>query len=241
MKALRAFLAAVVIAMCFSSCEKELYNHDGNKAIEISVDGTSFVFVLLDNHEVKVSYSDFNGINSYYSGHVAIPDSITYKKEVYCVVGIDGDAFRDCRDLHWVRIPNTITYIGDGAFECCENLTTIEIPNSVTCLPNYVFKGCGFSSFDIPSSITTIGREAFSDCYHLKTVIIPESVESLEHTFNSCRELSSVTCLAPTPPLFNNDVFQDCPILEIKVPAESVDSYKSAEGWKNYADKIVGI
>ena len=234
---------AVVLTMCFSSCKKpaDYYEY---KVVEVTIDGTEYYFELQKNHEAKITHCEkyYQGGHDCYSGHVEIPDSITYKKIVYCVVGIGQDAFYGCENLHWVRIPNTVTFIEERAFGDCENLTTVEIPNTVTSLPSYVFDGCGFSSFDIPNSITSIGRQAFSFCKNLKSVIIPESILSLDgNAFHRCGKLSSVTCLAPTPPLFMNGVFDGCPIQAIKVPAESVDSYKSAEGWKNYADLIAGI
>jgi hypothetical protein len=53
-----------------------------------------------------------------------------------------------------------------------------------------------------------------------------------------------VTVLAETQPVYdsNFEMFSNCPALTaIKVPASSVDAYKAADGWSEYADIIVAI
>jgi hypothetical protein len=59
--------------------------------------------------------------------------------------------------------------------------------------------------------------------------------------FCSCSSLESVYCKAITPPVAGRGVFSINPSgRKIYVPMESVDAYKSADGWKDYAGYIIG-
>jgi hypothetical protein len=78
----------------------------------------------------------------------------------------------------------------------------------------------------------------------LDNVIIPQSVISIEYqAFHECSNLMDFTCLAITPPSYNNVLGgEGWPYPgTIYVPAASVEAYKAADGWKNYASKIQAI
>ena len=137
-----------------------------------------------------------------------------------CVEIIGSDCFEKCSGLTSVTISNTVTTIGDFAFDKCTSLESIVIPNSVTYIGNGSFRGCtSLTSIDIPSGVTYIGTSAF----------------------NGCSGLTSITVNAITPPslkLYVFDYTNDCAIY---VPSASVNAYKSASGWSDYADRIQAI
>ena len=79
-----------------------------------------------------------------------------------------------------LKIPNTVTHIGDSTFSNCSNLTNITIPDGVTHIGNSAFSGCtGLSSIEIPDSVTGIGKAAFYNCTGLTSIAIPDSVTSI--------------------------------------------------------------
>jgi hypothetical protein len=106
-----------------------------------------------------------------------------------------GDyAFRDCRSLILVIIPNNVTSIGKAAFMNCPKLASIIIPNGVTSIGEWAFQDCkGLISIDIPESVISIENYAFIGS-GLKSAIIPSKVTSIEEgVFGNCHDLVSVT------------------------------------------------
>ena len=165
---------------------------------------------------------------------VTIPDSVTT---------IGEGAFLDCHSLTSVNIPDSVTMIGDNAFGWCYSLTSVNIPDSVTEIGWDAFRSCtSLTSVNIPDSVTTIGEYAFGECPSLTSVNIGDSVTEIGWgAFRYCTSLTSVYCKAATPPSLDTDVFvYNASGRKIFVPAGSVEAYKSADGWNEYADAIVG-
>ena len=91
--------------------------------------------------------------------------------------------------------------------------------------------------------ITKIRIRAFRGCSSLTSIEIPKIVTSIElEAFRDCNSLTSVTVLATTPPTLGTDAFKDThSSLKIYVPSGSVNAYKAASGWSDYASKIQAI
>ena len=140
-------------------------------------------------------------------------------------------------------IPDSVTSIGEAAFLGCTSLTSVTIPDSVTSIGEEAFYNCGsLTSVTIPDSVTTIGDFAFDSCYSLTSVTIPDSVTEIGwYAFIYCSSLESVYCKPTTPPAGRYYMFESSASgRKIYVPTASVEAYKSAAGWSNYASDIVG-
>ena len=151
------------------------------------------------NIEVAVTYADsendYANNGDYYSGDITIPSTTLWNGVRYKVVGIDDNAFRNCKNLTKVTIPNSVTSIGSSAFYGCSGLTSVTIPNSVTSIGSCAFQDCGgLTSVTIPNSVTSIGNYAFENCSGLTSVTIPNSVTNIgSYAFQNCSGLTSVT------------------------------------------------
>ena len=184
--------------------------------------------IVLPNNLTKIGNSAFynNQLTS-----VTIPNSVT---------SIGQGAFSN-NQLTSVTIPNRVTSIGKNTFYR-NQLTSVTIPNSVTSIGERAFYNNNLTSVTIPNSVTSIGQSAF-ESNQLISVTIPNSVTSIGERAFSSNQLTSVTIHAVNPPAITTvgNIFGYNSSLKIYVPAQSVNAYKTAIGWKSYADKIFPI
>ena len=257
--------ATTIGEYAFGDCDS-LTEFNGKFASEdgrcLIVDGTlnsfapaGLVSYTIPDSVTTIGRSAFRDCDSLTS--VTIPDSVTT---------IEGSAFNYCESLTSVTIPDSVTTIGEKAFYRCSNLTNVTIGDSVTTIGDYAFKYCSsLTSVTIPDSVMTIGEDAFYYCDSLTSVTIPDSVTTIVRgAFQYCDSLTSVTigdsvttigswaffncasltrvyCTAAVPPSLGSDVFySNGSGRKIYVPSQSIKAYKSADGWKEYANSIIG-
>ena len=130
------------------------------------------------------------------------------------VVEIGEHAFRKCKGLTSVVIPQSLEKIGEYAFFGCEGLLTINFPPSAAIIEAYVFAYCSrLTSFVIPDSIVEIGNQAFGYCAGLTSVVIPMNVGKIgEDAFSQCTNLKSVQIINPAIKL-GHHAFYGCTAL----------------------------
>ena len=160
------------------------------------------------------------------------------------ITAIADRAFYYCDGIKRISIPAYVTSIGNYAFYECDGITEAYIDSSV--IGEWAFYNCNYlKDLTLGDNVTEIGYHAFWDCYAITEVTIPESVTKInDGSFRSCSGLKEVYCKAITPATIvrnDNGVFGgNASGRKIYVPVEAVEAYKSAYGWNNYADDIVG-
>ena len=142
-----------------------------------------------------------------------------------------------------VVIGDCVNEIGEMAFYNCYNLTSVDIPDNVTNIEKYAISRCGsLTSVTIGNGVTTIGAYAFYDNNSLKSITIGSGCTYIGYwTFADCSGPINLTIYATTPPYVVSNAFQYSTINTIYVPAESINTYKSAAVWAGYADRIQAI
>ena len=194
--------------------------------------------IVFDGPVTKIGYTAFGRCNTLQT--IVIPDSVT---------SIGSYAFSYCTSLTIITIPDSVTSIGDSVFENCSSLTTITIPDSITSIGQHTFYGCtSLTSITIPNSVKRIDIGVFERCTSLISITIPFSVRDIEfNAFKDCNQLSEVIVNAVTPPELYPEQYtgiydqfeNNAPGRKIKVPAESLQAYKTKIGWRDYADDII--
>ena len=141
-----------------------------------------------------------------------------------------------------IILPSGIEKIGNSAF-WGTSLSSITIPNSVEVIEMSTFACCNsLETVNIADGVKYINGGAFGSCDKLTSITLPASINAFNgDAFQFSENLAELICLSVNPPTLytSNGDLSHIPI--IRVPAASVDTYKAAEVWKTYADKIVAI
>lgn len=109
-----------------------------------------------------------------YSGHVSIPESVTFKGKEYPIVRLDAYCFCES-DVEFCTIPNGKykIEIWDCVFLRCPKLKEIVIPDSVTVIGEAAFCDCtALDSVKIGKSVAEIGDNAFRNCTSLTSIVV---------------------------------------------------------------------
>ena len=149
--------------------------------------------------------------------------------------------FNKCSSLGNAPVmPSSVTNIGSTFAYCSSLVTAPEIPSGITNMDS-TFSYCTSlvnAPSVIPSGVINMFY-TFKGCSNLViSPAIPNSVTNINYTFSGCTSLKEVTFLHTTP-LTYSSTLRSCSSLEsIYVPDESVDIYKTATGWSEFASKF---
>ena len=161
-----------------------------------------------------------------------------------------GDAAFLLSGIKSLTIPDSVNSIGVQTFMRCESLENITFGTGLQTIGECAFADCySLKSVTLPDSVEVLDFWAFYGCYELETVSMGAGlIRCAEGAFRYCNKLSNVYCKAQTPPIAY--LYESCSEWaafdynaedrKIYVPKQSVEAYKYADGWGNYADAIVG-
>lgn len=173
--------------------------------------------------------------------------------------------FAQCASLAEFVCSPELTVIPSRTFSRCGALTYVPNGENVVEIGSQCFEFGGITSVNLPN-LTKLDGFAFSRCTPLTTVVLPKVTALSAHTFNFCTALQSVdigtdvtsihadtfantrnkitfTIRAITPPTVSAafNLGSGGEFVEIRVPAESIDKYKTAPIWRNYTSVISAI
>lgn len=198
---------------------------------------------------ITFEYHDYSAITQPYYG-----DPFYGGDTLIDLGAIERFAFYGCEKLpveeleeklgHAINSEGSYTY-ADGAFAGCKAFTHMPVPQYTTRAISDP-QGSGHEKIEIlPISsdtyVTRVGNYTFSGCTGLQSLSFTSGLTSIgAHAFDGCTGLTSITVDSTTPATLGDGAFDNttCPI---RVPSSSVNTYKSATGWSNYASRITSI
>ena len=179
------------------------------------------------------------------------------------VTSLDTSAFEDCSSLRSLDATN-IKDIGNYAlcnlplqslnlyYDAVSTIGTDGL-RGLSCLPSSlsmpsltsVGRGNALRSTNIEEvldfgGVTEISAYTFYECTNLKVVNIPSTCTSIQaQALAYCYALKKVVCRATTPPELHAQTFMSTNSdFLIYVPDASLEAYKTATNWKQFADRI---
>ena len=191
----------------------------------------------------EINYAAFDGTVRLAS--INIPKNVTR---------IDPGAFDACQSVKKVTVNGSNTVYSSSGNSIIEKATNTliagfnctEIPSAVTSIADYAFRHLnGIKDIALPNAVTSIGKNAFFSCTALRTVSIGSGITNIgDNAFSQGNALESLTINATTPPTIGTSIiyrYKNPEDIKIYVPSGSVDTYKAAEGWSDYAAQIFAI
>ena len=210
----------LVMLLCILFC-MSAWCADGDVFTAKSIEGVDMVFKVV-SEEAKTCQVEKQGnrvLN--HEGSLTIPSSANG----YSVISLSYAAFKDCKNMTSIEVPNSVTIIGEAAFENCSSLSSANLGNGVTSLGRYVFSGCAsLTTIKLPNSVTTVGSNLFNDCINLVSVTLSQNLTSLSNAqFKGCTKLPTVV-IPNSVKAIGNGTFRECSSLTEIVMPNSIES-----------------
>lgn len=172
------------------------------------------------------------------------------------IANIPARAFWNCENLSTIDLSHC-SIIGGGAFYNCTSLTNLKLLNvkqtdwttgydsesSQSCKVGSFMNCNNLTSVDL-GSIQKLGDRAFYGCTSLKKITLPSTITNLG--WECFDGTTIVTSMATVPPVIDKSENETSSIpmgefVLVNVPEASLDSYKSANYWKDMAKRVFPI
>ena len=252
-----AISKAILVAQYMGECVIVYTSNSGVISPNI---GASFNANIVSN-----TYKNGQGVLVFDAPLTSIGDEMFYAEHRLVsitlpssIVSIGVHAFVDCRNLKRVNICDlsawyTIDFNSNPLFNNQvelylndELVTNLVVPTSVSLVKDYSFCGCAsLKHVEIPDHVSSIGEYAFAYCDNITTIEVGAGVKYIGGgAFYASDNVKEIYFKSIAPPEVKGDhMFNytwNVPDRKIYVPRVSVNAYKEAPYWRNYASQIVG-
>ncbi len=214
MKKILSLALASLMLVSFAACSKKDETNVGNQNDEVYVAAEELVYNNL-TYGINSENGLFEITGLVRSNTDLVDIEVPAEIEGRDVVGIADNAFHNTGAyIKSVKLPETITYIGDHAFYGCKYITSITLPKSVKEIGVGAFEDCSaLETVVLSENLVTIGDGAFKDCVAIKDISIPAKVESIGFAaFWNCDALTEIA-IPESVTSIGDAAFYDCDAL----------------------------
>ncbi len=150
-------------------------------------DGITYQVLNLEENTVTIT-----GAVQWLRGDVEIPAEVIHCGEYFSVTSIANEAFASHQMVKTLKLPASITTIGEMSFRGCADLTTLEIQSGT--IGSFAFGSLwSLNSVVLGDGVTRIGELAFADAKNLENLTFGNNIEEIgEGAFIECEKLSSI-------------------------------------------------
>lgn len=154
------------------------------------------------------------------------------------LVEIGNRTFLGLKKIDEIRIPESVTAIGDDCFLLSE-IRHLTLPSEIT----KISSGCFAWSYElsdtitIPDKVEYIGEDAFRGCKKIEALVLPAKLRTIaKGAFSECFGINYIHCNAVEPPQLDKGAFNgvEKDNFTLEVPEQSVDAYRKASGWSEF-------
>jgi len=203
---------------------------------------TSFAgIVTLPDGIVSIDPGAFSNCTSI-NGPLVLPASLSWIGEYafYNCPGLAG--FEAHADNPWFSTIEGVLLnkAGDTLYICPWSMQgDYNLPSGIRHIGAAAFSGCtNISSFNSGPGLNSVDYAAFSGCANLQSVTLPATVNRIGNSaFYACSRLNRFSIAQAQPPLIGYYTFElaNQPAAQLIVPTGSMQNYRSAPYWKNFA------
>lgn len=241
-------VAAYKVAYGWTTCKDKIEGYDFG-IVETKIPNNEIWYKTTDGNTIGLLSNNFNvGIksNTYENGKGVI----VFEEDI---TAINCNSFNSPLIVS-LTLPDCLTEFDKYTytFSNCYNLKEFNskfATEDKRCLivngKLIAFAPADIEVYSIPVGVESIGESAFpytSNGRRLYSVTIPESVISIGSDAFYPTHITNIYCKRATPPTGESEMFGNkstkFSALKIYVPSESVDIYKDAQYWSDYADCI---
>lgn len=217
------------LCVCIFAAGLSLAFNFNNAAI---VEAADFIYGDEQNVESEYDYNilddgedgaiRIDGLKYQHHGALEIPSNINGMT----VIEINSNAFNFQNDITSVKIPNTVTSIGEYAFAYLPNLQNVifEEGSTLSEIKNGVFANCkSLTEINLPESVVKIGNSAFENCGSLVNINSLDNVKVIGNkTFKGCSSLENIN-LPSELTVIGEQAFNRCYNLNITVSSDNLN------------------
>lgn len=207
-------------------------------SLEIEGDINGYDIMILRNKMPNLHFLDLTNAN-------IVSNSYNYYGNFHTSANkMNGYEFYQQYKLVEVKLPKTITYIGEYSFADCYGLKKVDMFNGINNIADRAFSKTFISQINLPEGVESIGISSFNDCEMLERVSFPSTLKVIDYyAFDRCMLLNEVV-LPEGLQRIRYQAFRACNALSsITIPSSVIsiedEAFKLCPSLKTIKTKLV--